>query len=338
MSGLRIRYWTSDDRRVRHNFHDPLKGDVQPEPIGVDNGAEIVVPLAWWTPPIGVYRPCVFGATRLHFVDAKAGVDTWESASLVAPLAEEGALWAEATRGGELRLGKQGLEGASYSPLPAGAARPQSPASWRRSLEEHIHQNVTLDLLQCPGLKLTARPGEAEGDFTARVAHTLREKRDAEVEELRKKYAVKMTSLQDQVARARERVDREQSQYGQQKWSTAVSIGASILGALLGRKTISSANVGRAASAMRGAGRIGREKEDVARASERAGVLDERMKALEAELDAEVGALTESLDPARVPVERTQVRPRKSDISVGAVSLLWTPWRVAPDGTLEPAS
>jgi hypothetical protein len=35
-------------------------------------------------------------------------------------------------------------------------------------------------------------------------------------------------------------------------------------------------------------------------------------------------------------LETIDVRPRKSDTTVGQVRLVWTPWRVGPDGIAEP--
>jgi hypothetical protein len=288
-----------------------------------------------------VYRPYVVGVSKLHFVDARSGVDAWLPYTHMAPVSDDGreAQWDQASAYGDLKadLERAPTAGASFGPLPAGASSAKNFTVWRGALEEHLYQNVTLHLMACPGLKLTSQPGEAEGDFTARVSQALREKRDAQVEALRKKYAPKLQVLQDRLRRAQERVTREQSQYGQQKLNTAISFGATLLGAFLGRKAISVGSVGRASSTMRSASRIGKEKEDIERADESAQVVQERLAALQAEFDAEVASMQGQFEPTAVPVERTLVRPRKSDISVGAVGLVWTPWKIASDGMTEPA-
>ena len=63
-----------------------------------------------------------------------------------------------------------------------------------------------------------------------------------------------------------------------------MSMGASILGAFLGRKTLSAGNIGRVTTAARSASRIGRESEDVERANENLDVLQQRLRTLEAEV------------------------------------------------------
>jgi FtsZ-binding cell division protein ZapB len=184
---------------------------------------------------------------------------------------------------------------------------------------------------------MTSQVGETEGVFQARLAQVLRERRDLEVEKLKARYAPRLQGVQDQVRRARERVEREKSQYGQQKVQTAISVGASLLGAFLGRRALSAGNVSRAATAMRSAGRIGREKEDVDRAGESLAAVEGRLVTLQQEFDADVSALQGRFEPGALVVERTTIRPRKSDIGVGTIGLAWIPWKTGPDGLPQPA-
>ena len=84
--------------------------------------------------------------------------------------------------------------------------------------------------------------------------------------------------LEDRIRRAEERVAREQSQFQQQSVQTAISMGATVLGALFGRKLASAGTIGRATTAARGAGRAMREHEDVATASLLENFIDEAEK------------------------------------------------------------
>ncbi len=291
--------------------------------------------------PLGalVYRVGVIGVSKLHFVDAKAGVDTWLTYTLLAPVGEDGfAAWEEAAVHGDLKteLDRQPQAGARFSSVPAAATRKQSADAWRKTLAAHLYQKFTLDRMSCPSLKLTAQPGENEGDFTARVNQAVREKRDMEIAKLKTKYAPKLQTLTDQIRRAQERVEREKAQAGQAKLQTFLNVGTTLLGALLGRRAASMGNIGRATTAMRSASRIGKEQADVSRANESAGVLQERLATLEQQFQEEIAALQDQLKPT-AEILKTQIRPRKSDITVGAVGLFWAPWKQAADGMFEPA-
>ena len=288
-----------------------------------------------------VYKPVVIGISKLHFVDAKAALDIWVGHTHLAPISDDGreALWQEAQQAGDLsdKLDRQPLPSASFAALPASASNPKNYAVWRHLLEDLLYQNVTLDLLTFTELKLSAEPDESEGDFRIRVAQALRENRDQEVAKLKAKYAPKLQTLTDQLRRATERVERETAQAGQQKINTALAVGATLLGALLGRGFAKIGTVGRATTAMRTAGKIGKENADVDRASESVEVVQQRVTALQEQFNQEVAALQTEITPSLLDIQRRPIHPRKSDISVGTVGLCWTPWRRVPDGTLEPA-
>jgi hypothetical protein len=274
-----------------------------------------------------VYRPALLGSCKLHYVDAKAAVDLWEDVEAVARLGDdvppdpwEGA---EASPPGSLDLSKEPEAGASFAPLPAAAASPKSYPAWAKKLVESLYRNRSIELSRCSALGLLSKPGESEGDFRVRIAEADRERRDGEVENLRKRYAPRLATLQEQVRRAEQRVEREQAQVQQRTVETAISVGATVLGALFGRKVLSAGNIGRASTAARGAGRIAGERQDVARASESVESLRQRLADLQSEFDAEVAALAAGGD--RTAVEKVAVRPRKSDLSVEQVLLVWMP-------------
>lgn len=288
------------------------------------------------------YRPLIMGLGKLHFVDSSLALDQWRTLAYVAPLSDDGSqpLWAEAQTSAELRqqLSKIPADGAAFSELPASAMRAASYAAWSKALSAQLYESSRATVLVCDALKASSAPDQPEGDFRAQLTQRAREQRDAAAESLRKKYAPKLATLTDRERRAQERIDREKSQLSQQKLQTAFSVGASVLGALFGRKTLSAANVNRAASAARAASRIGRESGDVDRAGESLEAIKQQQADLQQQFDVDVAALEKSMDAAAAPLRTAQVSPRKSDIAVGEVALLWMPWRQGTDGFPAPAA
>lgn len=273
------------------------------------------------------YRPNLMATCKLHFVDAKTGLDEWQDYTYFAPFSDDGreVLWDEAIRKGDIKgeLDRQPIANARFADLGAAAAKSKNYAAWRKSLETFIYQNVTLDLMNCPDQRMESQPAETEGDFRVRIAQTLREKRDAEVTKLKAKYAPRLQTLTEQLRRAGERAEREKAQAKQQKISTVVSVGATLLGAIMGRKVVSASNIGRATSAMKSAGKIGKEAAEASRAQENAEAVQERLDQLQAEFDQEVAALQKDIGPAQINITKRPIHPRKSDISVEAVGLCW---------------
>lgn len=278
-----------------------------------------------------LYKPMVMGSAKLHFVDAKLALDQWQTSAYLAPLSDDGTdvLWAEATSAPELksRLSKAPAPSSTFAQVPAATLRSQSYAAWGKALSAQLFESARSEVLVCDALKATSPPGMSEGDFRAQLALAAREQRDAAVADLKRKYAPKLATIEDQLRRSAERVERERSQLNQQRLQSAFSIGASVLGALLGRRTLSAANVNRAASAARSATRIGRESGDVDRASESVEVVQQKQKDLQQQFDADAAALDTRFDATAVVLRKVQISPRKSDIAVGEVALVWAPWR-----------
>ena len=274
------------------------------------------------------YKPMVMGTAKLHFIDAKLALDQWQTTAYLAPLSDDGGqiLWDQAQMLPDLksRLSKVPAPSSTFAQLPPAAARTQSYAAWGKALAAYLFESARSEVLVCDALKAISSPGMSEGDFRSQLALAAREQRDAAVADLKRKYAPKLATIEDQMRRSSERIERERSQLSQQRMQSAFSIGASVLGALLGRRTLSAANVNRAASAARAATRIGRESGDVDRASESLEVIQQRQRELQQQFDTDAAALETRFDAAAVTLRKVQVSPRKSDIAVGEVALVWT--------------
>jgi Sec-independent protein translocase protein TatA len=170
-----------------------------------------------------------------------------------------------------------------------------------------------------------------------RLQQAGREQRDQQSEVLRKKYSPKIVALQDRIRRAEQMVERQQAESRSSQIQAAISVGATILGAFLGRKAISAGNIGKATTAIRGAGRAMKESKDVSQAEDNVAALQQQLAALEAEFKAEADALAAATDPLTEKLETLSLKPSKSNISIKLVALVWVPhWRAA-DGTSLPA-
>ena len=284
-----------------------------------------------------VYRPFLMGTAKMHFVDAKSGIDTWSNVTLLAPPAETGAWDAAEDLGEKPELESEPDPKAAYDTLPAVASQPKRFGAWEKELAECLYRTKTLSVRRCAPLDLVAKTGESEGEFRVRIGQAGREARDAAVAELRKKYAAKLETAAAQEQRAADKVAREQAQVSQQTLQTAISVGATVLGALFGRKALSTATLGRASTAARGVSRTLKERGDVGGANESLETVRARHAAIEAELQSEIERLTVASASDQLAIETKAVRPRKSDIAVDGVTLVWVPHWVGESGTTRPA-
>jgi hypothetical protein len=285
------------------------------------------------------YRPAVLGLGRVHYRDAKLGVDSSEEVALLAPLGDLSLDWqaAQAVDLDEADLERQPAEGAAFGALSAKAADGRNYEAWSKSFADALYRTRALTLWRSPSARLVSRPGESEGEFRVRLADAARESRDALKETIRRRYAAKVDLLEQRLRRAQERIEREKSQASAQKMQTAISMGSTILGALFGRRRLSTSTLGRATTAARGVGRVLREGEDVDRAQDSAEALQQQIADLNAEMEAETKTQEAQTDPRAEVLETLSIKPKKADLEARLVALAWVPYLPGGKGGVEPA-
>ncbi len=283
-----------------------------------------------------VYRPALLGTAKVHFVQASSGVDVGRSLSLIAPVADGvvADVWAaaEVAEGDAPELETAPQEGARFSALPAELYQAKKYTQLSTALKDFLYRSQRIRLWKCAKFKRVSRPEESEAEFRIRLSQLCREARDEQVEKLRKKYATKLNSLAEQKRKAEAREQKEQSQVKEQALATAVSFGTTLLNAVFGRK---GSSISKASTSVRNAGRVLREQQDVSQAGDTVAAIQERILALEAEFKAETEKIQTELDASQLSLEDVAIQPKKSDIRVSGTQLLWEPWLLKADGSLE---
>jgi hypothetical protein len=288
-----------------------------------------------------VYVPMLLGSSQTRFSDSKSGVDTTQDVTVLAPITDAAVAvdWDHAVTA-ELAvadLESSPEEGAQFLPIPASAGKAKSYVDWNKDFGGWLFRTQKVELLKSPSTKEVSKPGETERDFRVRLQQSGREQRDKAAEALRQKYAPKIAALQDRIRRAEQMKAKQLTESRSSQVQAAITVGASILGAFLGRKTISATNIGRATTAIRSAGRVMKESQDVGAAEENAAALQAQLANLEAQFKSESEALAAATDPLNEKLESISIKPTKSNIAVKLVALAWIPhWRDAK-GVSTPA-
>ncbi|NGZ94902.1 MAG: ATP-binding protein [Nitrospira sp. WS110] len=288
-----------------------------------------------------VYAPMLLGSSQIRFSDSKSGIDNTQDVTVLAPVADGPVAvdWDQST-GAEVALAdleRDPEEGARFLALPALAGKAKSYTEWNKEFAGWLFRTQKLELFKSPSTKDVSIPGESERDFRVRLQQTGRETRDKAVEALRQKYASKIAALQERIRRAELAKEKQQTESRASQVQAAISVGASILGAFMGRKTISASNIGRATTAIRSAGRVMKESKDVGVAEENVAALQQQLADLEAQFKSESDALAAATDPLNEKLDTISIKPTKANIAVKLVALAWTPhWRDTT-GTLTSA-
>jgi len=301
------------------------------QPILAPNISQYYIPVRSLKPQGATlyYRPCLYASAVVHFFDGRKGVDQQETVKLTVPIGDEPipVSWEKALpvdiNDSELLQTKE--DSPRFEPVPVAATKAANYKRWTSDFIDYLYRSQKIELFKSLTFKSLSNPGETERDFRIRLSQTAREQRDEWTEKLREKYAVKTAALERKIRTAGDRLAREQEQSKQQKLQTAISVGATILGAFLGRKKVSSTTISRAGTAMRSASRSRKEAGDVDRAVENLEILKRQLEELQEKFQQEVDESVDKFDVQQEVLETVVVRPLKKNIQIQLVSFAWMP-------------
>jgi hypothetical protein len=273
------------------------------------------------------YTPAILGRARVRYAQASVRIDVDREVIYIAPASD--ALGESAWEAGEPLAEPPEIEPAprpgTFASLPGPLAGPGGYSRLAASLRGYLARSSTLAVWRAAAIDAVSLPEESEADFRVRITQRVKEWRDRELERVRDRYAAKLAAIAERIERARQKVEREKAEAKSQSMQTYVSIGSAVLGALLGRRTVSSTTIGKAATSMRSASRAARQQADVAHAEESLLSLEEKKLALEEEIAAELDRIRLDATVERMELERIDVPARKTGISVDEVVLAWVP-------------
>ncbi len=295
-------------------------------PKGAD---EYFVPVGAGVPPEEIsYVPAVIRIGEVRFSDSKKGINGSDTMAMINKVeAGSGEIdWnVDLELPGGLNIGQLSrapLAGTSFSELPQTLIDSKLWSGMEKDLVDWLYGNHSALIFKSPLTGSYSNLGESEGDFRARLVHSAHEIRDEKVEDLRDSYEKKIKTIESRIARAMDTVSEQKAQASTAKMDTAMRIGGSILGAIMGRK------VGRSSrSAMSGASRAWKEGRDVARAEEKVEDYKDELDELESECAEEIEELKNAMDPMTEELEEIHLNPLKKNCSAKSVGVVWMPYR-----------
>lgn len=273
------------------------------------------------------YYPVALASVHLYYRDSKSNTRHEQTLLLQAPIDENGIDWSQSQTA---PVAADQLQTAPHQPCqhhPAPAAA-SDPAAWKtaeKTLATHLRQHQNLTLYYNKALDSYSNPGEDEATFRNRLATAAHEKRDAAITALRMKYAKQHTALAKQQQTAQAAVEREKSQSNQSLLQTGLAIGGALLSAFTGRKALSATTIAKTQTAIKSAGKIQKERQDIAAASAREALVAEQIAQMEAALAQELQTLRDQYDPATLPLEEKTIDVKASDITIERLALGYVP-------------
>jgi len=265
-----------------------------------------------------VYRATLGAVAKVHFYNQRKAIDECKEIILSLPLDREQKTvdWEDAIESEELfeSYPHTAPSKAKFQPLPKVVLEDKGLKRAIRMLKDTLYREQHLELLRCNSPKLESNVGESESDFRVRIQDILDDKKEKEIEKLQSRYAKKEKTLLDRLSRAKERVEKEESD----STSSMFEAGIAVLGALFGKT--SPTKIGRA---FKKGSNILKERGDMSRAQERMLKVQEDIEALGYELEDKVDEINEKYNIDNCDIVTFSIKPRKIDITVDICAVVW---------------
>ena len=281
------------------------------------------------------YRAGALGLARVSFVDRRRGMDEIDSVALLAMPDKDGAVtWEGAS---DLGFDPAALESsptreARYGPLPARFNDERDLKRVGRELADHLYRTRRLRVLHCPSLDEYSSPGASASEFALQLRQEAREARDEETDKIVQRHEKRLRRLEDRLRSAELALMKKTETAAARKREMIVSVGESLLGAFLGRRTTRGASTSLGKYRQQTSARMGAEE-----AEERVDRLEQEISELRDDLREETAEITERWEEALEEFEEVELRPRRVDVDVELIAIGWVPHWLQPDGLEEPA-
>ncbi len=276
-----------------------------------------------------VYEPAILGGATVRFFDRKQGISEQRERLLLAPAPDHlGAVdWNKAQA---LSIRLSALEqsparlapgqGPFFAPVPEAANSAPELKNIAQAFADWLYYNSQLTLLAHPNLDLVQRPEETERQFKLRLRQAARERRDAEVDRLRERYAARMERLEAKLRKEKREWEQDQADYAARKRESWIATGEMLLTLMRRRRVYRTASWN--ASRRRLANRAKMEVEESQQEIED---MEAELAGLRQELEREVRQITPKWVDILKALTTYPVRPRRADIKVRIVGLAWVP-------------
>ncbi|MBA3238270.1 MAG: ATP-binding protein [Parachlamydiaceae bacterium] len=274
------------------------------------------------------YSGKIVGVGKLHFVNAKHNVDEWQPICWIGSPNDDGesVLWEEGGNDPTLqqKLNKEYSSKSQFEEIPSGLLQVKNYAIFKKSLEGFLYQNQELTIQIVPELNLFSKADENDADFHSRMIQVLRANADEKVEKLRDKYADKVAMVTKKLRVAEEKASKKQSRAIWQKFETFISFFSSLLGAFFGRG-FTKGTITQTGNSIKRASKIGQGNQEAAQAEEDVKTYKDQIDELQEQMQQEIKAIYGPNAVDNLKVEKVIISPRKSDISIEKIALLWVP-------------
>ena len=281
--------------------------------------------------PVLVYRPGLLAQATIRYADKKTGAVTARAhAALIPDVARVGYVpWPDhsiAPMDPRVASAQAQIAG-YYGDLSEGLTALKRMNALRREFVDYLYSTARLVIPSSAALGLAGTADTDPSAFRAQAAQTARERRDAEMDALTRKYEGIIDAIEDKIRRKARQLESEKRELRSQSREKTFTTGEAVLGLLQGRSAFTLSRMSRSeVYRQRSLGQVELYEHDLQQLN---GEMDEARQKFEADL----AALNQKWAQAATQIDMVSIAPYKKDIAIDLFGVGWQPyWVVAAGG------
>ena len=282
---------------------------------------------AAWRPVGLLYRPTVFAAAEVRYMQRKYDLDHVREVRVLATELRPGrGDWSHLEESEAVELERQPEPDARYDPLPDWLDDAKSIAALRKDFSDWVYRNAVLRLPANESLKIYGPAGVSQEAFTRRCRETLRQAAAGERDKVTAATERKIGTVENKRARLMLAVNRLQADVNARR---AEELGAgldTVIGMLSGRRRSLSSNMSKRRMMSQAQTRLSQEESKLAE-------LDREVAMLREDLARQLQDIDDRWSAIAGQVTDIPIQPKRSDIYVDQFAVAWLPHHIIAVGS-----
>ncbi len=268
------------------------------------------------------FEPYLEAAVSYRFFSAAKGIDIEQSQRVSLALDTQKLEWDRSETVEEQPRQKSAKSDATFALLPTYFSKLKRLTTINKSLKSHIYNSSNLKIYRCQSMRFESQPPESLERFTTRVISKLESQLEIKMLKLEERYAKKEQTLRAKEQTLLTRLDKERADAKSATVDTVLGFGMALFDMFSGGSRVRT-KARRVGSALRRGKKAYNERRGVEAIEMKLEDLEEQFYLLEDEFSQKSSKLREEFQIDKHPVTTKLIKPRKSDIVVEELALVW---------------
>ncbi len=271
-----------------------------------------------------IYRPFLLAQVIIHYLDRKTGISAERQYAFHVPdIPRSGLVRWEQFMAAPVdvdTLAPEPFGEALYAELPPALTDERRMKTLQSEVLDQLYRLARLTILYNPTLKIFGEPDATTRDFKLLIQPMIREKRDAEVDQVTARYAVKLDRLEEKLRRETRELYGDRADLSDRRRENLFTAGEAAMSLFRGRTTYTLSRYSRTQRYSRKA------EEEVRESEEEIAALQEQIARVTQEMEGALRMVNDRWAQAAAQVEEYHITPLRKNIYPEAFGVGWMPF------------